>query len=124
MAPSFLLQLGALSMLYGHQLGGLDRLIVIAVMVFMVVVNGVQARKVLRTFALPPGEQWVSGSYVVDTDRHGKGGAPQSSMFADGGLWRLRCSITLLPLEMTRIPLGSDFTSPGAGGRRRARRTW
>jgi hypothetical protein len=105
----FLLQLGALSMLYGHQLGGLDRLVVIAVMVFMVVVNGVYARKVLRTFALPPGEQWVSGSYFIDTDRHGKVGAPQSSMFADGGLSRRRgrCLATRLAEDET-APLTAE----------------
>lgn len=105
----FLLQLGALSMLYGHQLGGLDRLVVIAVMVFMVVVNGVYARKVLKTFALPPGEQWVSGSYFVDTDRNGKGAAPQSSMFADGGLSRRRgrCLATRLAEDET-APLTAE----------------
>ena len=71
--------------------------------------NGVYARKVLKTFALPPGEQWVSGSYFVDTDRNGKGGAPQSSMFADGGLSRRRgrCLATRLAEDET-APLTAE----------------
>ena len=75
----------------------------------MVAVNGVYARKVLRTFALPPGEQWVSGSYFVDTERHGEGRAPQSSMFADGGLSRRRgrCLATRLA-EDEAAPLTAE----------------
>jgi hypothetical protein len=105
----FLLQLSALSMVYGHQLGDLDRLVIIAVMLFVVAFNGVYARKVLRTFALPPGEQWVSGSYFVDTERHGEGRAPQSSMFADGGLSRRtgRCLATRLAEDET-APLTAE----------------
>ena len=104
-----LLQLSALSMVYGHQLGDIDMLVVIAVMILMVAVNGVYARKVLRTFALPPGEQWVSGSYFVDTERHGEGRAPQSSMFADGGLSRRRgrCLATRLA-EDEAAPLTAE----------------
>ena len=104
-----LLQLSALSMVYGHQLGDIDMLVVLAVMILMVAVNGVYARKVLRTFALPPGEQWVSGSYFVDTERHGEGRAPQSSMFADGGLSRRRgrCLATRLA-EDEAAPLTAE----------------
>ena len=69
MLSLFLLQLSALSMIYGHQLGDLNRLIVVAVMLLMVAANVCYARKVLRTFALPPGEQWVRSSYRTSSYR-------------------------------------------------------